>query len=151
MGLDMYLNRSTWLHLPDCRDKHPDVNIPGVIAARVVSIEEQVGYWRKQNAIHKWFVDNVQGGVDDCGNYDVSREQLSALRKDCIDSIAAKDEISSGARAPILPPQSGFFFGGTDIDEWYWRGLTDTVEIIDALLRVPDSEDRGEYKYQSSW
>ena len=29
-------------------------------------IMEMVGYWRKQNAIHNWFVENVQDGIDDC-------------------------------------------------------------------------------------
>ena len=28
---------------------------------------EEVGYWRKANAIHGWFVRNVQNGKDDCG------------------------------------------------------------------------------------
>ena len=53
MGLDMYLIRGTW------EDDH-----------------EEVGYWRKANQIHKWFVDNVQDGVDDCGEYKVTKEQL---------------------------------------------------------------------------
>ena len=33
---------------------------------RLSYIDEEVGYWRKANAIHKWFVDNVQDGNDDC-------------------------------------------------------------------------------------
>lgn len=43
-----------------------------------------VAYWRKANAIHKWFVDNVQDGVDECQFADVEREQLEALRRDCM-------------------------------------------------------------------
>ena len=30
--------------------------------------DNQIASWRKANAIHKWFVDNVQDGVDDCGD-----------------------------------------------------------------------------------
>ena len=44
---------------------------------------EQVGYWRKANAIHRWFVQNVQDGVDDCGTYIVTREQLEQLKAAC--------------------------------------------------------------------
>lgn len=29
-------------------------------------IIQNVGYWRKANQIHRWFVDNVQDGDDDC-------------------------------------------------------------------------------------
>lgn len=38
------------------------------------SIAEDVGYWRKANAIHAWFVKNVQGGVDNCQSHEVSKE-----------------------------------------------------------------------------
>lgn len=30
------------------------------------SIWKEIGYWRKANHIHKWFVDCVQDGEDDC-------------------------------------------------------------------------------------
>jgi hypothetical protein len=40
---------------------------------------EEVMYWRKANQIHKWFVDNVQDGVDDCKEYWVSEEKLQEL------------------------------------------------------------------------
>ena len=40
-------------------------------------------YWRKANAIHKWFVDNVQNGDDDCGDYEVYWEQLMELKGIC--------------------------------------------------------------------
>lgn len=40
-------------------------------------------YWRKANAIHAFFVDNAQGGQDDCKLHPVKRETLVALRKAC--------------------------------------------------------------------
>jgi hypothetical protein len=43
----------------------------------------EVCYWRKANQIHKWFVDNVQGGVDDCGEYLVTEDELDELRELC--------------------------------------------------------------------
>src|SRR5260221_4638829 len=36
-------------------------------------------YWRKANAIHSWFVQNIQGGVDNCGRYEISWEQIAHL------------------------------------------------------------------------
>ena len=41
----------------------------------------KVAYWRKANAIHGWFVDNIQDGVDDQNEYYVSKEKLEELKK----------------------------------------------------------------------
>ena len=38
-----------------------------------------MGYWRKANAVHNWFVDNVQDGNDGCKHYWVSKEDLQKL------------------------------------------------------------------------
>lgn len=53
-----------------------------------VTFSEMVGYWRKANHIHKWFVDNVQDGEDDCKEYRVSIEQLHKLRDICFDILS---------------------------------------------------------------
>lgn len=80
MGLDMYLNakRFLWHSESELADKLTE-NFPELGGAKVKEVIAEAMYWRKSNAIHKWFVDNVQNGEDDCGNYDVSREQLQAL------------------------------------------------------------------------
>ena len=52
---------------------------------QISEIIESVAYWRKANAIHKWFVDNVQNGTDDCGKYRVTVDQLKQLVKACKD------------------------------------------------------------------
>lgn len=44
---------------------------------------KEIGYWRKANHIHHWFVDNVQKGVDDCGIYVVHPVQLIDLLELC--------------------------------------------------------------------
>jgi hypothetical protein len=128
------------------------------------SLWEEVGYWRKANAIHKWFVNNVQGYVDDCGYYEVSREQLEDLLDTCIQvrdaSMMKHGWVNNGQRfengmwCPIfeegevivdttvaealLPTQSGFFFGGTDYDQWYMEDIMDTIEIITKVLETTD-------------
>ncbi len=50
---------------------------------KVNCIRESFGYWRKANQIHKWFVDNVQDGNDDCKTYYVSTEDLEKLLNIC--------------------------------------------------------------------
>ena len=47
------------------------------------SIFTEVGYWRKANHIHSWFVENVQGGNDDCSYYTVKEDNFVDLKKTC--------------------------------------------------------------------
>lgn len=68
MGLDMYLTKRIWVG-SDERAKATITGVEGVKADRVKFIMEDAGYWRKANAIHRWFVDNVQHGDDDCREY----------------------------------------------------------------------------------
>jgi hypothetical protein len=150
MGLDMYLTREHFVggqydHLEatggvDIRTADGPLVLD---AKKVSSIVEQVGYWRKANQIHKWFVDKVQDGKDECQRSYVSRDQLKELRDLCAESLKHKD---SGK----LPTQSGFFFGSTEIDDYYWEDLKYTLDLLKGLDL--DSQDyRVSYYYQASW
>lgn len=140
---------------------------------RVSHITEDVGYWRKANHIHKWFVDNVQDGADDCKEYYVSEEKLQQLLDACQQVVKfsklVKGKVANGytyngnKRVPIiedgkkikdpsvamnlLPTTEGFFFGGTGYDEWYLKDVKDTIKIIEPLLK----EEHGDIYYSSSW
>ena len=140
------------------------------------SIIEEVGYWRKANAIHKWFVDNVQDGEDNCGYYKVAPEQLEELLNICKlikqKCILKKGKIANGYRfengkevpimedgeyienpevaAEYLPTQSGFFFGGTDYDQWYMKDIESTIEILTKVLKEKDI-DNHMVVYTSRW
>jgi hypothetical protein len=105
----------------------------------------EVAYWRKANHIHKWFVDNVQGGVDDCGAYKVTQEQLIQLHNTCNEVLN-----NPNLAEQLLPTQPGFFFGGTDYYEWYYNDLRNTVQIIDEILEYK-SYCLDDLYYSSSW
>ena len=143
MGLDMYLNakRFIWFGEDELGDKVAEV-FPELKGKRVKEVIVEALYWRKANAIHKWFVDNCQEGEDDCGNYYVGREQLEELRQLVLEALAEKD-------ASKLPPQAGFFFGNTDINEWYWDDLRRTAEGLDRVLA--EFPEQWEFEYHSSW
>jgi hypothetical protein len=154
MGLDMYLTKRIGIYamyefekidgtIFITKDGEP---IP-INFNKVSSISEQAAYWRKANAIHKWFVDHCQNGVDDCGEYEVSLDQLRELVKTCKAVLKDKDKAME-----LLPPQAGFFFGSTDIDEWYIEDLKLTVKQIEPLLKEKFPEGMYvHYSYQSSW
>ena len=150
MGLDMYLSAKR--HLADYREDEKEIieaieKVDGLcnFGMRVNEISCEAMYWRKANAIHKWFVDNCQNGEDDCREVWVSVDQLKQLRDTCDEVI--KDPSKAHT---LLPPQSGFFFGSTEVDEYY---LQDLVATREALDRIVDNEDnnRWDYYYQSSW
>lgn len=105
----------------------------------------QIASWRKANAVHKWFVDNVQGGVDDCGEYKVTKEQLIQLHNECNQVLN-----NSSLAESLLPTFPGFFFGGTDYYEWYYNDLRNTVQIIDEILEYK-SYCLDDLYYSSSW
>ena len=108
-------------------------------------IFEQVGYWRKANAIHSWFVAEVQNDVDDCGTYIVSREQLEDLKWAC-------EVVLSGEQKPedFLPVEDGAFFGSQEYDESYFQDLRDTIEIINKVIAETDW-DVQTVCYEASW
>ena len=52
-----------------------------------VTISKAVGYWRKANAIHGWFVRELADGVDKCQRIDVRRSDLVTLRDLCVNEL----------------------------------------------------------------
>ena len=143
MGLDMYLYRRSYTRGIGAGSNKQVVFGVEIVPANVKYIIEEVAYWRKANAIHKWFVDNVQNGEDDCGEYFASREKLESLVQIC----KTLKEFPETAKN-YLPPQEGFFFGSTSIDDLYWEDIDDTIEQIERVLTTYSDDN---FFYQSSW
>lgn len=152
MGLDMYLKGRRYISSYNDQDQpvrdgvrehFPELQGDAWADNPVQEVTAEVGYWRKANQIHKWFVDHVQGGEDECRPHSVSRENLIQLREICTTVLADPRQA-----AELLPTASGFFFGSTDYDQYYQQDLESTVAIIDRALALPESWD---FEYQSSW
>lgn len=154
MGLDMYLTKRTYI---GANYEHRNVKGRIEITAydkpinikfnRISSIDEHVGYWRKANHIHKWFVTHCQDGNDDCGEYLVTEKNLLKLLKDCKE---VRD--SHAVAADVMPTQQGFFFGGNDYDEGYFWQINETIRIIEELLAERTGEGHlFDVYYSSSW
>lgn len=127
--------------------EHPSVDIYGTTVA------VNVAYWRKANQIHQWFVDNVQDGNDNCSEYYVAEEQLEELRNVCNEILANREDADLAEE--LLPPSEGFFFGTTDLDEWYYGDVEYTANRLKEILDIAKADrDKNEYVsfyYQSSW
>jgi len=110
--------------------------------------------WRKANAIHKWFVDHVQGGKDDCGRYPVTVENLHKLRADCMAAIDYYTDGDIEGASVYMPTTSGFFFGCTDYDSYYADDLRTTIQVCSKLIKTIESPNRRDFlsvEYESSW
>ena len=144
MGLDMYLTAKE--HAPYDAPRQRD---PHFGEFQVGATVYEIGYWRKVNSVHKWFVDNVQDGNDNCGEYVVSVTKLKELRSQV---EAALSQPLNAAEA--MPNQSGFFFGSTDYDDYYFDDLRDTIKILDKALKWCELNSKGKFitiYYSSSW
>lgn len=104
-------------------------------------------YWRKANQIHDWFVQNVQDGEDNCRPYYVNRDKLKELLDICEQVLDARTEETS---KELLPVASGFFFGSSEYDEYYYEAIEETAEGLTKLLLNPAFEGMDFY-YQASW
>lgn len=154
MGLDMYVTGKRYLWGFDgSEDKQIAADIlrffPEMAGKQVKEVSVEVMYWRKANAIHKWFVDNLQEGKDECQETFFNPEDLYPLQELC------RTVLEDNSRAhELLPTANGFFFGGTEYDEWYFKDVERTLKWLDGLL-IKDALDGSlkdwSFYYQSSW
>jgi len=152
MGLDMYLNKRTyvknWEHTPKSERHYITITKGGKIVFinkdKISYIEEEVAYWRKANQIHNWFVKNVQDGEDDCEKYSVSIKELKILL------VEINEVLDNPIRAKeILPSAKGFFFGQYEYNDYYLQDLKDTKVILETIFNNHSGD--VDYTYQSSW
>lgn len=165
MGLDMYLIK-----------KKKESPVPVSAMEYTEWTANKLGHWRKANQIHKWFVDNIQNGVDDCGYYQVKKEDIEKLRSICDTilekAIIKKDKITNGKTLTengwepiyedgevivnkelceeLLPTADGFFFGSQEYNNYYLEDIKETIDILSEVLETVDFENEEVY-YTSSW
>lgn len=172
MGLDQYLRRRTyvqnfWLNTPKMKELglNPKIileDLDDIDPDKIVQIVEETAYWRKCNAIHHWFVENVQDGTDDCGTYSVARNQLEDLLTTCEEIWENYLENKNNHGQPNakakqfaeenLPNVEGFFFGSQSYDKDYfeWQ-IQPTIEMLKPIIDAGESLLFQHYEYQSSW
>ena len=153
MGLDMYLyatkyeSRSNWrnderkgFYPEELKSLEEDIWERNFLSKH---IKHQIGYWRKFNALHNYIVKNFADGVDDCREIYLYKEDIEKVLQ------VLKDAKNNKEKAPeLLPTQSGFFFGSTDYDEYYWDDVKYSIELFEKVLELPD--DYSIY-YDASW
>ena len=180
MGLDMNLSRKTyvknWEHQKP-EEKHT-ITIEGpkkdlIKTERISHVEEDIMYWRKANAIHQFLLD---GREDNCEEVGVPTRRIKELYDICeriIKECPLEDGVVNNGQvlingqwvpstemgkimtnqelaAKLLPTTSGFFFGSTDYDQWYYDDIVRTHKVLGELMQEP-KWDYADYVYNASW
>lgn len=158
MGLDMYIkkvNRTDHTieeleaidngdFTPDSKEAAPFLPLREYKYSKgCYSIFHEAAYWRKFNALHNWFVQRVQDGVDECQTSPIDEDTLV----DLLDDINA---VLNGEVVEDLEPVSGFFFGSTEKDEWYAESMLEAKDTIEMLIKDTDF-DKYRLFYRASW
>jgi hypothetical protein len=148
MGLDMHLYRKEYVGHWDEDEQvtlvRNGVEDPRFPKGSIKYVIVEVAYWRKANAIHGWFVDNVQGGVDECHpSQEFGNEVLQQLVDLCKEVLAHPEQAESR-----LETRSGFFFGSTEYDEYFFEDVRNTIEMLEQVIA---DNPHGTYYYRSSW
>ena len=143
----------------------------------IIEVRYTAAYWRKANAVHRWFVTHVQEGNDDCGTYHVGRETLEHLASVC-DQLLTGVEVETGTihvgttysqaegaiaiteEGPVianpelaerlLPTTEGFFFGSTAYNRYYLEDVTYTRDRLREVLGITEGHPIY-FEYHSSW
>jgi hypothetical protein len=174
MGLDMYLSVRKYVSAIDWRgvDKlGPEESISDYPNLDYAEVTERLGlkpfianaahsgmnvtatavYWRKANAIHKWFVDNLADGVDDCRPLRVSTDHLKELFFKVCEVLASNKDPQVAEE--VLPSEDGLFFGDTSYREAYWDDLEYTQKALEKILTLAESDEGKavDFEYQASW
>jgi hypothetical protein len=108
----------------------------------IISLDIRVAYWRKFNALHSWFVANVQYGIDECEPHIVTIDHLKKLREDL-------KELNKTNVDEKFATQGGFFFGSTDYDDYFWADVERLKCEVEYLINQQPTDTM--YVYQSNW
>ena len=164
MGLDMYFyaRKTTYKSFSkwDNPERANEVNYPEDLKIfsdyiydrnfKSVQTETsyQIGYFRKFNALHSYIVKTFADGIDNCQDIILYKEDVEQIKKVLDDVLNAHQQVEKAKE--ILPTQSGFFFGGTDYDEFYFEDVKDAADLMQSFL---DNFDFEKYQliYEASW
>ena len=191
MGLDMYLDgvfskkayyqedrsvpmddpvQSESLKLALASIDFPDY-VPLDFSYRHFEVRLPIATWRKANQIHNYIVQNFGKGIDDQKSIYLADEHLKQIL-DVIREVG-NDPVKA---EKLLPTKDGFFFGSTDIDEYYWQDLAYTRKTLKQILEYqkvqahiykeaelkeyqkdrkdrtfPDPKGFDSFRYRASW
>jgi hypothetical protein len=93
---------------------------------------KEIAYFRKVNFLMEFF--NYDGN---CEYKEIDREQVEELIRRC-KVVFLENKVSTAQE--LLPTTSGFFFGSTDYDEYYFSDVEEVLKKFTEILEDTDWE-----------
>lgn len=95
-----------------------------------ISHGKNAWYFRKYNWLYGWVRRKLKiAELKNCEHYQLTRSMVNDLIDD-ITNVLSDNSLAE----KVLPTESGFFFGSTEYDEWYYDDLRDAKEQLTQLL-----------------
>ena len=168
MGLDIYFHKTTrqeWREYQNECDKFANLSdeekekgFHGTEAPGNKFEPEEIGYFRKVNFLMQFFA-----YYGNCEYKEISRDELEELQDKCLiisemkpcrtefhksEGVWEMDRVSNiyseadkKRCAEILPTTSGFFFGSTDYDEWYFEDVKEVLNWVTGVLKNLEDDE----------
>ena len=142
MGLDMYLKlRRSKRELITNMEDVEDLKIFDDVNTAIIREVFTIGYWRKANAIFDMIERCVAyGEIENCVDLFVPESKVQEMLDICKQVKANPEKAEE-----LLPTRSGFFFGPTTYDEWYFEDLNYTIELFEKVLKFLDTNNNREH------
>lgn len=142
MGLDMYLKlrRTSSEDITNVKDVE---NLKSLFDEVTVTVKEEftVGYWRKANAIFALIENTCEPeGIENCEHIYISVDEIKVMLDIC---KQVKEHPNTAHKK--LPTQSGFFFGSTEYDEYYFEMVDYTIELFEKILTFMSKDNNDDY------
>ena len=129
MGLDMYLRKQQ-----RTKDNQP-------VESELVPVIQ----WYKANAIHAYMESLLNVSIENCVDYEVTKEQLSLLLE-TIDKVLDNKKLAPS----LLPTTQGFFFGSQVYETYYFEDIHQTKSALTIELKEFD-ENTEQFFYHAWW
>lgn len=128
----------------------------------------EVGYFRKVNFLVSFVEEYLGREIGNCEEVPFTREMTEDLILSCKKVLEAKENIEDYCKSQnipenetitsdevakdLLPTCPGFFFGGTEYNEWYYQDVKEVLTWCqDTLLPEFDNLGENEKIYFSIW
>lgn len=142
MGLDMYLKLSR-AHSESITNVKDVEELELLFDNILVTVKEEftIGYWRKANAILNLIETTCKPeGIEDCERIYITVDQIKTMLHIC-KQVKENPDIAHEK----LPTQSGFFFGSTEYDDYYFETINYTIELFEKVLTFMSKGDNNNY------
>jgi len=97
-------------------------------------------YFRKVNFLIPFVESKIGCTVENCETVKLTKDNLVELVDRCKEVLADHSKAEK-----LLPTRDGFFFGGTDYDEWYFDDVKEVQDKVSDLLSTMSNRMKASF------